>query len=259
MTFLDQLPPARTMPSNRHDAARRQLRDMVEHSARSWWHLGRSATIALVIGLMVTGSAAAGVLSSPTPTTIPSPSASAALVPPPGSQPLSGVTLHQGQPLVPMGAPTVALAATKACNSSDLVATLGGAGPYNLDLATSQQIVDLSATSPCFVSGYAELRFSSESGTTVETNEVDRGYKGAPLEVSNVSLGSTNEGSFLYQYVGTQNGPTSNCQLESSLSIEIPDQSLTVNVNVDGVAFQVCGTVNVSPIIQGDSVDRYVP
>jgi hypothetical protein len=34
---------------------------------------------------------------------------------------------------------------------------------------------------------------------------------------------------------------------------------LTVNVNLNGVGLLVCGTVNVSPIIQGNSVDRYVP
>lgn len=259
MILFDQIPAERSMPTARHQAARRQLVSVVDQSARSWWRLGRSATLALVMGLMVTGSAAAGVLSSPTPTTIPSPGASAALIPPPGAQSLSGVSVPQGQSLVPMGASTVATPATVACNASDLVATLAGAGPFNLDLATSQQIVTLSATRPCYVSGYAQLRFSSETGTTVDTNDVDGGYKGAPLEVANVTLGSTNHGSFLYQYAGTQNGATSGCPLETSLSIEIPHQSLTVNVDVNGVAQLVCGTVNVSPIIQGDSIDRYVP
>jgi hypothetical protein len=109
------------------------------------------------------------------------------------------------------------------------------------------------------VSGYAELKFYSESGTQVETTVVDGGYTGASLDVSNVTLGSSNEGSFLFQYSAAPNGATGNCPMETSLSIEIPNQSLTVNVNLNGVGLLVCGTVNVSPIIQGNSVDRYVP
>lgn len=260
MTFLDQLPPARNMPSVRHSAARRQLRDMVEHSSRSWWHLGRSATIALVIGLMVTGSAAAGVLSSPTPTTIPNQGAT--ITPPPGSQPPSSIVVHQSLPLVPMGAPAVASVATTPCDSSDLVATLAGSGPYGpnaINAINAQQIVSLTATSPCYVSGFAEMKLSSETGTFVATRVVDGGYVGASLGVSKVSLGASNDGSFLLQYVVALDGATSSCPLETSLSIEIPNQSLTVNVNLRGVALLVCGTINVSPIIQGDSVDRYVP
>ena len=143
------------------------------------------------------------------------------------------------------------------CSASDVIATLTGSGLYN-NVATAQEIVSLSATSPCYLSGYAELKFSSESGTTVKTTVVDGGYVGAPLGISKVSLSSTNDGSFLFQYTGTQNGATSSCPLETSLSIEIPNQSLTVNVIVNGVSLLVCGTVNVSPIIQGDSIDRYV-
>jgi hypothetical protein len=258
MTLLDQLPPTRSMPTARHHAARRQLVDVVEQTARAKWHFGRNTTIALVVGLMLAGSAAAGVL-IPTPTSIPSPGASAAIAPPPGAQSLSGVTVNPGQPLVPLGAPTIASVATTACNSSDVTATLAGSGPYNNNAATAQEIVSLSATSPCYVSGYAELSFSSDSGTAVETTVVDGGYTGASLSVSNVSLGSSNDGSFLFQYTGTENGATSSCPLETSLSIEIPNQSLTVNVNVNGIALLTCGTVNVSPIIQGNSIDRYVP
>jgi hypothetical protein len=257
MNLLDQLPPPRNMPSNRQFAARKQLTDIVDHPVRSRWHLGRSATIALVVGLMVTGSAAAGVLSSPTPTTIPA--GSAAITPPPGAQPASGVAINPAKPLVPMGAPTVSTAATTACNESDLEATLGGSGPYNLNLATSQQIVTLSATRPCYVSGFAQLHFLTQTGTTVETSEVEGDYLGQAFDVSNVSLGLNNFGSFLFQYVGTQNGSTSSCPLETSLNIEFPNQSLTVSVLSKGVALLVCGTVNVSPVIQGNSVDRYVP
>jgi hypothetical protein len=221
------------------------------------WHFGRSTTIALVVGLMLTGSAAAGVL-IPTPTTIPSPGASAALAPPPGAQPLSSLTVPPSETLVPEGAPAVASVATTACNSSDVSATLGGSGPYNDNPATAQGIISLSATSPCLVSGYAELKFSSESGAAVQTTVVDGGYTGASHGVSNVSLGSSNEGSFLFQYSEALNGVTSDCPLETSLSVEIPNQSLTLNVNLRGVGLMVCGPVNVSPIIQGNSTDRYV-
>jgi hypothetical protein len=258
MTFRDQLPPARNMPTVRHHAARRQLMNVVNQTAGSWWHLGRSTTIALVVGLMVTGSAAAGVLSTPTPTTIPSPSASAALASPPGAQSPSSVTVAPNETLVPEGAPAVASVATTACNASDVAATLSGAGPYNNNPATGQGVISFSATSPCYVSGYAELHLSSESGTAVETTIVDGGYAGASLGVSKVSLGSSNDGSLLFQYTAARNGATEGCPTETSLSIDIPNQSLTVIVNLRGVGLLVCGTVNVSPIIQGDSIDRYV-
>jgi hypothetical protein len=62
MTLLDQLPPARSMSTKRHNAASRQLADVVEHTTQSWWRFSRSTTIALVVGFMLTGSAAAGVL-----------------------------------------------------------------------------------------------------------------------------------------------------------------------------------------------------
>jgi len=256
MTFHDELPPTRSMPMARHLAARRQLAGIVEQTVRSRWHFGRNTTIAVVIGLMLTGGAAAAVL-TPTPTTIPN--QSAAITPPPGAQSPSSIVVRQSPPLVPMGAPAVISPATEACNSGDLVATMSAPGPYNYEPGLGQQIISLSATRPCFVSGYAELKFYSESGTQVETTVVDGGYTGASLDVSNVTLGSSNEGSFLFQYSAAPNGATGNCPMETSLSIEIPNQSLTVNVNLNGVGLLVCGTVNVSPIIQGNSVDRYVP
>jgi hypothetical protein len=62
MTLLDQLPPARSMSTKRYNAASRQLADVVEHTTQPWWRFSRSTTIALVVGFMLTGSAAAGVL-----------------------------------------------------------------------------------------------------------------------------------------------------------------------------------------------------
>lgn len=257
MNQFDQVPSARNMPAVRHHAARRQLMNEVSRTTGSWWHLGRSATIALVLGLMVTGSAAAGVLSSTTPTTIPSPGASAALVPPPGAQSPSSIIVRQSPPLVSVGSPTVESPATTACDSSDVVATLTGAGPYNHGPAVGQAIISLSATSPCLVSGFANLTFYSPSDLAVGTNVVDGGYTGASLNVSKVSLGSSNVGSFLFQYSSAQYG-SDNCPEETSISMVIPNQSLTVNVNMRGIGLMVCGKVNVSPIIQGNSIDRYV-
>jgi hypothetical protein len=62
MTLLNQLPPARSMSTTRQNAASRQLAVMVAHTTHGWWRLSRSTTIALAVGLMLTGSAAAGVL-----------------------------------------------------------------------------------------------------------------------------------------------------------------------------------------------------
>ena len=61
MTLLDQLPPSRSLPANRRNAARRQLESVVNGATRPWWRLSRTTTIAIGIGLVVAGSAAAGV------------------------------------------------------------------------------------------------------------------------------------------------------------------------------------------------------
>lgn len=61
MTLLDQLPPSRPMPAVRRHAARRQLENVVTGSLRPWWRLSRTTTVAIGIGLVVAGSATAGV------------------------------------------------------------------------------------------------------------------------------------------------------------------------------------------------------
>jgi hypothetical protein len=67
MTIIDQLPSSRPLPAARSQVARRQLENVVSGVARSWWRLGRSATLAVGIGLIVAGSATAGVLVAPVP------------------------------------------------------------------------------------------------------------------------------------------------------------------------------------------------
>jgi hypothetical protein len=49
------------MPAVRRDAARRQLENVVNGASRPWWRLSRTTTIAIGIGLVVAGSATAGV------------------------------------------------------------------------------------------------------------------------------------------------------------------------------------------------------
>ncbi len=110
----------------------------------------------------------------------------------------------------------------------------------------------------CYVSGYAQLTFSSDSGAPAATTVTDGGFSGASLGVADVSLSSSDAGSFLFQYTESNGAITSGCPLETSLSIVIPNQSLNLNVNLNGVMLQVCGSVNVSPIIQGNSIDRYL-
>jgi hypothetical protein len=61
MTLLDQLPPSRPMPAVRRKAARRQLENVVGGSLRPWWRLSRTTTLAIGIGLVIAGSATAGV------------------------------------------------------------------------------------------------------------------------------------------------------------------------------------------------------
>lgn len=201
---------------------------------------------------------ASGAGTSPPPTTIPPPGASVALAPPAGTQSPSSVTAPPTGTLAPEGPPAISTIATTACSSNEVTATLTGSGPYNDNPATAQGIISLASTSPCYVSGYAGLTFSSESDATVATTVTDGSYTGASHGVADVSLSSSNAGSFLFQYTAADNGATSSCPIETSLSIEIPNQSVTVNVNLNGVGLLVCGTVNVSPIIQGNSIDRYV-
>lgn len=49
------------MPAVRRHAARRQLENVVSGSLRPWWRLSRTTTLAIGIGLVVAGSATAGV------------------------------------------------------------------------------------------------------------------------------------------------------------------------------------------------------
>ena len=72
MILREQLPPFRPMASEQRLAARRQLESIVSGSLRPWWRLSRTATLTIGIGLVVAGSAAAGVL---TPTKGPLPNA----------------------------------------------------------------------------------------------------------------------------------------------------------------------------------------
>lgn len=199
---------------------------------------------------------ASGAGNAPPPTTIPDPSAAAAIAPPSGTQ--TSATTPPSQTLTPQGPPPITTIATSACNSDEVSATLTGSGPYNDNPATAQEIISLTSKNPCYISGYANLVLESKSGSTVATNVTDGNYTGASLSVSNVTLSSVDAGSFLIQYTAAPNGATSSCPLETSLTVEIPNQSLTVSVNLNGVGLLVCGAVNVSPFIQGNSIDRYV-
>lgn len=62
MTLLNTPPPTRTLPPVRHNAARSQLVEVVNARVLTRWRFGRGLTFAIAIGVMVTGSAAAGVL-----------------------------------------------------------------------------------------------------------------------------------------------------------------------------------------------------
>ena len=62
MTFLDQLPPVRPMPTARHHAARRQLVDVANGTTRLGWRFGRGVTVSVGIGLAVAGGAGAAAL-----------------------------------------------------------------------------------------------------------------------------------------------------------------------------------------------------
>ena len=64
MTILEELPAPRPMPSARRRAAQLQLEDLVSARGRPWLRLSRATVLTIGIGLVITGSAAAGVLMS---------------------------------------------------------------------------------------------------------------------------------------------------------------------------------------------------
>ena len=60
MSFLDQLPPSRPLPTDRSYAARRQLEDIVSGTTRAPRRFGRRFTVSIGIGLALVGGAGAG-------------------------------------------------------------------------------------------------------------------------------------------------------------------------------------------------------
>lgn len=210
---------------------------------------------ALAVSSLVGYGLASGAGNAPPPTTIPNPSGSVA--PPPGVQ-TTVPPVALGQPLAPQGPPMVSTTATAACTSNEVSATFDGEGPYDNEQGEAQQIIGFSSTVPCYVSGYAQLNFASQSGSTVATTVTDGGYIGQAFDVSNVTISPVDAGSFLFQYAQTEDGATAACPLETALTIQIPNQSLSVTVDLKGVALLACGAINESPFIQGNSIDRYV-
>jgi hypothetical protein len=120
---------------------------------------------------------------------------------------------------------------------------------------TGQSIVDLTSDSPCYVSGSPLLQFSDKSDSPVQTTTVDGGYTGTAQVVTQVTLSPSAPASFLLQYPQV---PNVGCPMETSLSIQLPTVSSPTTVNLRGVGLMVCGSVNVTPVIQGDSYARYI-
>lgn len=159
----------------------------------------------------------------------------------------AAITTHLGPPVV--------TPATVACQDGQVIATLGGGGPYGHGPVTGQSIVDLTSDSPCYVSGSPLLQFSDKSDSPVQTTTVDGGYTGTAQVVTQVTLSPSAPASFLLQYPQV---PNVGCPMETSLSIQLPTVSSPTTVNLRGVGLMVCGSVNVTPVIQGDSYARYI-
>jgi hypothetical protein len=165
----------------------------------------------------------------------------------PTSAPQSVIITHEPPPAV--------TAATVACTPSEVSAVTNGPGPYGNNPASWQIIINITSSSPCFVSGYPNVQFGSH-GTIVPTSTDDGGYQGYSQTVANVTLSPSAPASFLIQ--GPE-GPVMDgqCPVEDSLSFQLPGSSVEIPVDVTYGMTVACTTVNVTPFIQGNTVDQY--
>lgn len=171
--------------------------------------------------------------------------------------PGGGVTFSGPFTVVPsqntthVSAPKVVPAST-VCQGNQVSAVVSGVGPYNNGPDSAQSIVTLTSTTPCLLSGYPILSFFSSSGTVIGINETDGGTDGYAQPISNVTLGPDTTGSFLIQY-----NPQSDCPNATTASFQLSVGQTAISIDVNGILVEICGSINVTPIIQGNSPERY--
>jgi hypothetical protein len=208
----------------------------------------RSIIGAAVIAGLTVGSAVAFSAPSSPPTTIGA-SGGPPVTPPSGGTNYQSTTpIHEGPPSV--------VAATVACNPSDVIATWGALGPYNGNPSEWQVIIDLSSKTDCFVSGYPTVALTTASGTVAPSTTVNGDTVGAVQPIADVTLNPSTTASFLIQgseYLVANDS----CPAVNGISFTIPNSDTSIDVNMQSTGLEACGTLKVTPFIQGNSADRY--
>jgi hypothetical protein len=170
----------------------------------------------------------------------------------------SGVTFIKPFTTVPqnspaqMVVPVVPMSATT-CTSSLVSAGVTGVGPNTNNPSTGQLIIGINSSVGCSLLGFPSVTLSDSAGP-VATQVTNGGTVGASLVPSTVTLGTSVPGSFMIQY--NQN---LQCPVDTSVSMEIPGSSVPINVNLNATLVEICGSINITPIIQGDNALEYWP
>jgi hypothetical protein len=184
---------------------------------------------------------------STTQTTIPVPLPSGAI------QTNTTIPIPTGAPdeMTHLNAPTVAEASV-ACTPSDLTAVLAGVGPYAANIQTGQYIVSIESDTPCTLDGYPSVvTIVSTSDSNEVTSMSDSGVVGDVPGAGTVTASATTPVSFLFQF---NNGLS--CPNDSSISFELPGSDTAISVNVNALV-NVCGAIQLTPFVQGNSAERY--
>jgi hypothetical protein len=207
------------------------------------------AMMGAVVGIGIYGVSSTGASSQFVPVTIPV-GGPAPVIPAP---PLAPGSL-QVAPTVQTPAPSVVASGVE-CTASEITANLAGSGPYGNGDEFGQSIIDLTSSTSCYVSGFPTLEFVGTDGSAVSVATIDGGYQGTAQPTKEVTLGPTTQASFLFQ---SSELSSVGCAMESMMSVQIGNLLPFVSVNLNGVGLNVCGSVNVTPVIQGDESSRYI-
>jgi hypothetical protein len=167
----------------------------------------------------------------------------------------SGNTNYQSTTPTHEGPPSV-VQASVACTPGEVTATYGGLGPYNGNPQEWQIIIDLSSNTNCYISGYPTVSLTTDTGTVAPSTTEDGNTVGAVQPTDNVTLNSETPASFLIQgneYLVANDS----CPADTGISFTLPGSDTSIAVNMESTGLEACGTLDVTPFIQGNDADRY--
>ena len=160
--------------------------------------------------------------------------------------------------IVPTNPPQVSDIPTTPCSISDLQAAVSGMGIPSMQ--DDQDIVTVSSSTSCFLSGYPDITLSS-SGSPLAVQFEDDGVTGRFNPLGPVALGPGLSASFVMQYPDE----TPNCPTATDMTFSIAGSADTVDVSFSPTMIQyqsgwyICGDGNVSAFEQGSDPGQYVP